>query len=211
MKSVNELKAEISVLWNQLKAENQDEIVLKVKAIEKQIQETRIIDTLNRVNREQQRKRELALLAWNAEQPTEDITTNSGTFHATKVKKYPNLAALPYCTAEVDNGKIIELRINRERFNMFKKEYKSGEPVKYTRPETFEEFLRLNLITEKDIQLTEFLELIEKSEAINKEFKEATEKFSKQKEELNLSFFNYIKLFGQQNVGHIYQYEPNLY
>lgn len=208
MKSVNELKAEISKLWASFDrfSSNADEILAKVKELEKQIKDTRIIDTLNRVNREQQRKRELALLAWNAEQPTEDITTNSGTFHATKVKKYPNLAALPYCTAEVDNGKIIELRINGERFNMFKREYK-----KYTRPDTFEEFLRLNLITEKDIQLTEFLELIEKSEAINKEFKEATEKFSKQKEELKLSFFNNINLFEYRNVAHIYQYEPNLY
>ena len=154
MKSVNELKAEISNLWNQLKAENQDEIVLKVKAIEKQIQETRIIDRLDKVNKEQQRKRELALLGWNAEQPSEDITTISGTFHATKVKKYPNLAALPYCTANFEDGKIKELRINGVGFYMVKSEYKSGEPTKYTRPGTFAEFLKLNSITEKDIELS---------------------------------------------------------
>jgi hypothetical protein len=208
MKSVSELKNEIHSLWNQLTAINQDEIVLKIKAIEEKINETRIIDKLKSTNAEQNRLRDLAVLAWNAEQPTEDITTNSGQFHATKVKKYPNLAALPYCTAEFQEGQIKELRINGVRFYMVRGEYVSGQP---TKPETFSDFLKLNSITEQDIELSDFKKMIAEVDRINAEFKEAVKKFDSQKSSLNMYFLSHIGLFKQQNAGHIYEYSANLY
>jgi hypothetical protein len=211
MKAISELKNEINNLWNQLTAINQGEIVLKIKAIEEEINETRIFDRLKSTNAEQSRLRELAVLAWNAEQPTEDITTNSGQFHATKVKKYPNLAALPYCTAEFQDGQIKELRINGVRFSMVRSEYKTGQPTKYTRPETFGDFLKLNSITEQDIQLSDFKKMIAEVEQINAEFKEAVKKFDSQKTSLSMYFYSHIGLFKQQNAGHIYEYSANLY
>jgi hypothetical protein len=210
-KTVSELKAEISDLWNQLNADSQDEIVLKIKAIEQEINDTRIFDKLKSTNAEQSRLRELALLAWNAEQPTEDITTNSGQFHASKIKKYPNLAALPYCTAEFQDGQIKELRINGIRFYMVRTEYVSGQPTKYTRPETFSDFLKLNSITEQDMQLSDFKKMIAEIEQINAEFKEAVKKFDSQKTSLSMYFYSHIGLFKQQNAGHIYEYSANLY
>jgi hypothetical protein len=211
MKTVSELKNEIHSLWNQLTAINQDEIVLKIKAIEQEINETRIIDKLKNTNAEQSRLRELAVLAWNAEQPTEDITANSGRFHTTKVKKYPNLAALPYCTAEFKEGQIRELRINGIRFCMVRSEYVSGQPTKYTRPDSFSDFLKLNSITEQDIDLSDFKKIIAEVDQINAEFKEAVKKFDSQKSSLNMYFLSHIGLFKQQNAGHIYEYSANLY
>jgi hypothetical protein len=211
MKTVSELKNEIHSLWNQLNADNQDEIVLKIKAIEQKINDTRIFDRLKSTNAEQSKLRYLAVLAWTAEQPTEDITTNSGQFHASKVKKYPNLAALPYCTAEFKEGQIRELKINGVRFSMVRSEYVSGQPTKYTRPETFSDFLKLNSITGQDIELSDFKKMIAEVDQINAEFKEAVKKFDSQKTSLNMYFYSHIGLFKQQNAGHIYEYSANLY
>jgi len=205
---IEQLKKEISNLVN---GNLTEEKLTKVREIEAQILDIRIKSRLNEVNAEQKRKRELALLAYNAEQPETDITTNECKFHLVKVKKYPNLAALPYCTAKFKDGKYIELTLNGHTFYMFRTKHEYNKPTEYTRPATFEDFLKLNSITERDIYMIEFKEMLEANEKINNEFKEAVKKFDSQKKELEMYFFSHIGLFKQSNAGHIYEYTPNIY
>jgi hypothetical protein len=205
---IEQLKKEISTLVN---GNLTEEKLTKVREIEAQILDIRLKTKLDSVNAEQKRKRELALLAYNAEQPEIDITTNDCKFHSVKVKKYPNLAALPYCTAKFRDGKYIELTLNGHTFYMFRTKHEYNKPTEYIRPATFEDFLKLNSITERDIYMIEFKEMLEANEKINNEFKEAVKKFDSQKKELEMYFFSHIGLFKQQNAGHIYEYSANLY
>lgn len=185
--------------------------VKKVKDIDAEILNIKYSERLNAVNREQQRKRELAKMAYEAEQPETDITTNSGELHVTKVKKYPKLAAIKYLTAKFKDGKYIQLTINGERFYMFTEKHEYNKPTEYFRPKTFEDFLKLNSIAPADITIDEFRAMDEKVKEINKEFQDAVKKFDQQKKDLNLYFYSHIGLFKQGNAGHIYEYTPNIY
>jgi hypothetical protein len=205
---IQQLKAEINSLLNSKLIEQN---LPKIHELEAQIKDIRLTDKLTSINREQERKRNLALLAYNAEQPDTDITTNDGKFHATKVKKYPNLAALEYCHAKYREGKYTELTINGHSFSMYQTKHQYNKPTEYTRPATFQEFLQLNSITEKDITLQEFKNLQERNTKINAEFQAAIEKFDQQKKELEMYFYSHIGLFRQENAGHTYQYSANIY
>jgi len=208
---IETLQAEIRQIVNSKNFYTDSTNLEKVRAIEAQISNIRYAERLNAVNREQQRKRELAKLAYEAEQPETDITTNNCEFHATKVKKYPKLAAIKYITGKFKDGKYIHLTINGERFYMFTEKHEYNKPTEYFRPETFEDFLKLNSIAPADITIDEFKAMDEKVKEINKEFQEAVKKFDQQKKDLNLYFYSHLGLFKQGNAGHIYEYTPNIY
>lgn len=208
---IEALQEEIKQIVNSKSWFIDEKNVSKVKAIEAEISNIRYSQKLAGVNREQQRKRELAKLAYEAEQPETDITTNNCEFHQTKVKKYPKLASIKYLTAKFKDGKYIQLTINGERFYMFTEKHEYNKPTEYFRPETFEEFLKLNSIAPADITIDEFKAMDEKVKEINKEFQEAVKKFDQQKKDLNLYFYSHLGLFKQGNAGHIYEYTPNIY
>lgn len=208
---IEKLQNEIKNLVNSKDWFTNENKVQKVKDIEAEILNIKYLERLNAVNRDQQRKRELAKIAYEAEQPETDITTNSGEFHATKVKKYPKLATIKYLTAKFKDGKYIQLTINGERFCMFTEKHEYNKPTEYTRPATFEEFLKLNSIAPADITIHEFKAMDEKVKEINKEFQDAVKKFDQQKKDLNLYFYSHLGLFKQGNAGHIYEYTPNIY
>lgn len=204
---IDQLQKEIKQLCTGMIHDN----LPKIRQLESQVKEIRLTARLNNVNKEQERKRNFALLAYNAEQPDTDITTNDGKFHATKVKKYPNLAAIPYCTAKFKDGKYIEITVNGEKFYMYHTKHEYNKPTEYTRPETFEDFLKLNSITSRDITLQEFKNIEERNTLINNEFKQCIEKFDHQKKELEMYFYSHIGLFRQENTGHTYKYSTNIY
>ena len=208
---IEKLQNEIKNLVNSKDWFINENNVQKVKDIEAEILNIKYLERLSAVNKNQQRKRELAKIAYEAEQPETDITTNSGEFHATKVKKYPKLAAIKYLTAKFKDGKYVQLTINGECFYMFAEKHEYNKPTEYKRPATFEEFLELNSIAPANITIDEFKAMDEKVKEINKEFKDAVKKFDQQKKDLNLYFYNHLGLFKQENAGHIYEYTPNIY
>jgi hypothetical protein len=191
-------------------SDNIKETMFKIKAIDTRISKERKIALLNSVNQKQARLRELALQAWEAEQPLQDITTNDGSFHAVKVRKYPKLAALKYVSAKFEDGKLITLRIDGEKFNMYSAHYDYAKPTEYTRPATFDEFLKLNTIMPKDMTLEEFETIIEANEKINNTLKAAIETASAEQKKLNMYSLSYWGLFNQKSE-HVHPFEPNRY
>lgn len=158
MKTLETLKEEKTKLINSLKigATGEDEIFEQIRNIEDQIKQQKRIELINKVNREQARKRETALIVWNCEEVFEDITTENGSFHKTKVKKYPKLARLSYVRGTFKDGRIVELTHGGERFTMYKTKHEYNKPDQYTRPESFTAFLELNRIMLNEITPEEF-------------------------------------------------------
>lgn len=180
-----------------------------IKAIDKQITTLEREYLLKQINGKQQRLREMALQAWECEQPDNDITCNDGSFHSVKIKKYPKLAALQYGHATFEDNRLTIIRINGEKFRMFNVKYEYNKPNEYTRPSTFAEFLELNSIMQKDMTIQQFNELIEKNNAINAQYEDAIKVFNAQQKELDMYNLSAWGLFSQQNAGHTYKYINN--
>jgi len=207
MKTLEILKTELSGLIDILRGtygtEEHKSILEKIRAKEAEIKEAKMIQVLARVNREQNELRTAAKQVWECEQPETDITTNDGSFHAVKVRKYPNLAALKYARATWKDGKLWEIEIGRKRFQMF--QYSDN-----TRPATFEDFLRLNSIMPEELTLEAFKEAEAQNAAANAEFQAAVKKLEATRGKLGVSALNYYGLFAQRSAGHIYEYSPNI-
>jgi len=211
--NIQELETEKRALIDKLRGPDgrkEETILNQIRAIEGQIKDAQLILKLNRVNREQSDLRQAAKQAWECEQPESDITTNDGSFHAVKVRKYPKIAALQRASGTWKDGRLTKIHIGRTSFEMFRTKFIAyGQPYEYTRPETFEDFLALNKIMQDDLSFEQYTEIIAKNEAINAEFKEAIKKFDGQKAKLGISALSYYGLFAQENAGHTYQYRPN--
>lgn len=205
---IEKLKSEERQLIDKLTRENKEDIYPKLDAINKEITKQKRLALLDKVNARQTRLRELARQAWEAETPTNDITTNDGSFHATKVKKYPKLSALKYAYAKFQDGLMTELRINGEKFNMYAVKYEYSKPNEYTRPKTFDEFLQLNHIMAKDMTLPEFEALIEANKKINETLESAIKAASAAREKLNMYSLSAWGLFNQR-TEHVHPFEPN--
>jgi len=211
IESLQEVKRQqVNKLIGNLGKPEHSETLEKIRAIEAQIKDIQRKQLLTSVNREQAKKREIAALVYSAEQPRIDITNADGTFHATKVKKYPILAQLAanhYGRAIWKDDKLITIKTGREEFTMYRTKYEYNQPTQYTRPETFEDFLSLNGIAAQDITEQQYNELTEAAEANNKKLEEAMEAHSKEQNKLGLYFYSTLGLFEQRNAGHVYKFE----
>jgi len=148
-----------------------------MKAKEAELKEANTLVLLNEVNGTHSRLREKAKLAWEAEQPSEDITTNDGSFHKTKLKKYPKIAALQYASAKWENNRLLVIRINGEKFTMFASQYEYNKETVYTRPATFSEFLDLNSIPENEITIEQYNAMAEQLTALNEKLQKDMESY----------------------------------
>jgi len=96
--------------------------------------------------------------------------------------------------------------LNGEKFQMYKRKYEYNKPIEYINIDTFEQFLELNSIMLKNITIEEYRQIVLNCENINNEFKQAVERFSAQKNSLNLSLLNYFGLLNSHSVGSIYEF-----
>lgn len=207
--NIQDLQNEMQNLRISLNSENYEQTRLKMQQIDKQITAIRINELLSGVNNTQNRKRELAKKAYECEQPNEDITTNTGDFHKVKVKKYPVLAALKYTYAKFENGVLYELNINGEKFTMYSKEYNgSKEKPTYTRPQTFNDFLELNNISNEDITLEKFNEISTTIKEANETFRKQVEDYKNTMENMNAYNLECYKLI-YRRAEHVYLYQTN--
>lgn len=214
MKNLKQLETEKSDLLNKLRNDfslkNNETILTKLKANEVEIQKLKTIELLRNVNATQERKRNLALKAWECEQPSEDITCNDGTLHKVKAKKYPIIASIQYLRLTYKDGVTTEICLNGEKFYMVKSEYEYNKPTEYTRPATFLEFLELNSIQAGDITAEQFYEFSQKLKEANEQLEKAIELYNQQREKLNVYKMQNIGLVNQQNK-HLYIYEAKKY
>jgi len=208
MKTKEQLQSEQILLINSINSDNYDEISAMLKENERQLKEIKITELLNQVNNKYTRIREMAKQAWECEQPNEDITCADGSFHKTKVKKYPIIASLEYCRAKWEDNRITEIRINGERFTMYQAKYEYNKETTYTRPESFEAFLGLNSIPLKDITIDEYKAICDKLGALNEKLSKDIEEYKNGLNSLNYSSLNHWGLIGQHPL-HLYEYTPN--
>lgn len=199
---------ERSRLHAEFNFQNGDTIIPLLKENERQLKALERDAMLERVNSKYNRLRELAQQAYECEQPTEDITTSDGSFHKTKVKKYPKIAALQYAYGLFKDGLLQEIHINGEKFQMYRTKHEYNKPTEYTRPATFAEFLELNSIPRAEITEQQYTELCDKLNALNAELRANIEKYKTGLNALNIHSFNYWGLIGQSNT-HLYEYTPN--
>lgn len=206
MKNHFEHKAEMRKLAEQMTPENHETIVEKMNLLEREYNQERKLELLRNVNGYQSRRRELASQAWEAEETTEDITTADGSLHKVKARKYPKLAAIQYLSiTEVKDGKIIEMRINGERFTMYRAKYEYNQPTTYTRPASFDDFLELNNIAKTDITIQQYEEIDEKLQKLNTDIKVQIEQYKKHVDLLNIYTLQSWGI-ASQNAEHFYTY-----
>lgn len=203
-----QLTAEKTALLAKLNGSNHNEIFPLLKENENALKQLAKVQLLKDVNSKYSRLRELAKQAFECEQPTEDITTNGGDFHKTKVKKYPKIAALKYADATWKDDRITKLTINGESFYMYATKHEYNKPTEYTRPETFTDFLKLNTIPTEDITMQQYSAMCDKLDELNRELKADIEKYKQGLESINYSSLSHWGLLGQHNVN-LYEYIPN--
>jgi len=204
-----QLLAEKRELCDKLDANNHKEVLLQLKANEMAIKELDKIDLLKKVNGKYSRLRGIALQAYECEQPTEDITTNDGSFHKTKAKKYPKIAALQYAYAKWEDNRLTQFTINGEKFYMYTTKHEYQKETVYTRPATFNDFLALNTIPEQDITIEQYNAMAEQLTALNAKLQKDMEDYKKGLESLKMSSLSYWGLTGQHNVN-LYEYLPTV-
>lgn len=207
-KTVEQLKEEKRILLSKLGPKNHDEILALLRVNEKEIKELSMVELINKVNAKYSRLRELARQAYECEQPTEDITCNDGSFHKAKVKKYPKIASLQYCSAKWEDERITVLRINGEKFTMYSAKYEHGKPTEYSRPVSFQDFLQLNHIPIEDITISQYNEITEKLEALNEQLQADIEKYKNGLKSLNYYSLDCWGLISQHPLN-LYEYTPN--
>lgn len=208
MKTIEQLNQERKALIDTLGTSTERKNVFEqINAIDAEIRKLNQLGLLDRVNKEQSQKRAMALQAWEAEQPTEDITTNDGSLHKVKAKKYPKLAAIPYFRAQFKDGILFEISTGRETFQMYRTKYEYGKPNTYTRPETFNDFLDLNGIQPETITIDAYLDFENKLNEANKALEDAIKEYENKRNELKVYKFQNIGLVEQSNT-HLYKYTP---
>lgn len=171
-----------------------DRLLGHIKALDVEIQREKRLIKLKQVNGEQSRLRDLARIAWEVERPDSDITCADGSFHATKIRKYPKLAAIKWCRATFSQDGMTELCFEGRNFLLCRKKYTPTEKYpKLIYPETFEEFLDLNGIESKDITIEQFDELILNLNSAREALEKAADLYSKS--------VNLLNAYQYQNIG----------
>lgn len=188
---------------------NIDKWLKDINEIDAQLKSIRVNERLSQINHKYTRTREFARLAFEAEKPTEDITTSDGSFHKTKVKKYLKLAAIEYARGQFKDGRLIELTVNGERFTMYKVVSKYNEPTTYEDFATFEEFLIANNVPCKEITIEVHDVLTSEIKEANEELETAIKNYKIKMERLQAySYLNWEIL--RQKPEHLYTYDSNL-
>lgn len=203
-----QIRQKINELRPQLNDSDPKQILEQMRELDKQLTAAKRAELLQRVNAEQTRKRELAAKVWACEEPTEDITTNDGSFHKVKVKKYPKLAALSYVHASFKDGKLTQINYNGEKFRMYKIQGNYNAPDIYTRPDSFADFLELNGVMREPLTPEQFTDICDKLKEAKEELQEHIKQYQQKLAALNYSALAYYKLIGQ-HAEHVYTYTPN--
>lgn len=178
-----------------------------IKPLEAELKEAKVRELLHEVNGKYSRLRDMAKQIWECEIPAEDITTADGSFHKTKVKKYPKISALQYLRAKWRDGVITEYRYNGETFYMYRTKYEYGKPNEYTRPASFEDFLELNNIPLREITIQEYNEMEAKLNEANEKLREAIKQYDDTIKELSVYTWQCYGLASQSNLN---QYEHKM-
>ncbi len=136
-------------------------LVQSIKTLEKEKREAAEIKKLNAVNRKHEERKNFLIELLALEFPKdEDIQNNDGSFHSTKLKKYPSLSEFmekyKYARFTTDKGIYTECKEGRHTYRILRSHYNSGEPNSYTKFESLEEACSYNWIQFKQMTYKKF-------------------------------------------------------
>jgi len=159
------------------------QIMAELKAIDAKQTEQRKREKLNQVNTDHAKKREILTALLSVPMPDEDIRVNDGSFHATKIKRYPELKALvdgQYLRFEFAANCYHTAKNSRERFSILEPTYEYGKPDSYKPFESFEAACDYNGILPQEMTFAEFQRIesavLAESERIKAEISKSQQK-----------------------------------
>lgn len=167
----------------------------KYNALQKQIADVKRLEHYTKVKTDNDRKRKQAERVWaviSQGLPNEDITTNSGSLHSVKAKKYPHLVA----------G---DVRIQwDETRNAYTKAagYYTGHYIdnglRYC--DTLEDFLSVNNIEPEGMTFERFCEVEAKAMQLNAELDAAIKHYKSEIDRIGAASMQYLGYFRQNDV-----------
>ena len=190
--------------------DNIEELCQQIRILEAEIKENKLKAILKKVNKDHETRRAILKDLFSVNFPAEDITTNDRSFHATKVKKYPNLAKYKYIYADIKRNEQNELfyeqiTISEERFRLVNYHYE-GRKTNYSYFETFEEALKMNGIKEKPVKWSEFKKTQKAAIKAAEKVKKALEKYEEEMKKNDHYFFENNQMLNRSSET-IYTYQ----
>lgn len=188
-----------------------DVLCEKIRKAEEKIRVSKKETILKAVNKKHKERKQILKTLLDTELPKEDITNNDGTFHASKIKKYPQIMALKdrfdWLRLKIDGNcnTYIKVEIGRDSYDLVETIYKSGEPNEYKPFESFESALSYNRIRAKETTLKQFLSLEKKILKESKRIKEEVEKSYQKIKELDSYFLENENLITRRSSNY-YEY-----
>ncbi len=207
-RKLNRLQEELCKELTELK--DVKETIQEIRKLEKELKEKKQKAILKQVNKDHEKKRAILKDLFSVNFPDEDITTNDKSFHATKVKKYPNLSKYKYLYADIkrnDENQIFyeQITISGERFRLINYHYE-GTKVNYSYIDTFEELLKVNGIKVKPVKWTEFIKTQKATVRAAEKLKKAIEKYEDEMKKTDRYFFENCSLLSRSSEK-IYTYQ----
>jgi len=184
MNKIEDFQAKKRALLAQLREAGtigkEDAVITEIRKLESAESLHKKTTQLDRVNKEQSERRELLRALMSIEMPTEDIRTQDGSFHAAKIKKYPELMELVnthYLRFEFEGGVYHSAKGN-DRFSILKPVYE-GDKRTYTRFDSFNDACDFNGIMREHLTFEKFTkmerEIVTESERMKKEIEKSRE------------------------------------
>jgi len=185
---LNQLQTELGKKIGNYSESEIDILVDEIRTLEAEIKQDQKIKQLETVNRQQKEHRDFLKDVLSLEIPKEDITTNSGDFHAVKIKKYPQILAFQkkyeYARLNWDYKAncFNEVDYRGKKYTILKPGCISSE-VNYSPWESLQSCLEWHGFLIKPMTLKQFLNkeaaIIKESNRIKSEIEKANEKMKK--------------------------------
>jgi len=194
-----------------LQTDDINKISEEIKKLEQEKKDIELKQKIKRTNEKHKAKRKIISLLMEIQFPSEDITTNSCNFHATKLKKVKGLEDFlklyPYTTAEYDHENKVykSFKINGNRYQFVKYKYEYGKPEQVIKL-NYKEILEYNGIKSKPLSFAvtkkKLQKIFEESQKIEKQIEKYRDKLNK----LDVYFLNNEELIYRSSDLHITQY-----
>jgi hypothetical protein len=185
---LNKLQDELGKALDNSITSDIDKLLDEIRALEAEKKENHKRTELERVNRQHKEKREFLKEALKVEFPNEDLRTNEGSLHKTKIKKHPSFQAFvnkyPYASFEFCNqtNKYHIIKKGGETYQILKPSY-IGSEVNYTTFESFETCCKWNHFQIKPMTFKQFQKvetaILKEGEKLKKTIKEHEERIKK--------------------------------
>ena len=204
-RKLTELQKELDKPLHEI--DNIDELIKELNKLEQEKKIFNKKERLDTVNRQHEEKRKMLKEILAVELPTEATVNNDGSFHARKIKDFPEFLAVKekfrlYGFVFNDEGNLIRFTFNREDFSLLKSEYGYNEPTRYLKLESFEEVCKHNRVLTKSMTLKQYLKLEEKILKESERIKAEVEKSQEKIKNLNSYFLESEKLINSQRLNY---------